>query len=337
MINQDTTNVLNDNLDLDQEVEHELEDIEIIESEGENQEFVYPKKSLKERIGNFKVVKAMKGKIWPVLLPFILTMVILVILPLLGIIIFAIVKPTGNSLKFSVNLDNFWKLFSSSGIMSVMGLSLLYAFIASIICVIMAYPIALILSQLKSKWVAKNVWILLTLPIWISMLLKILGLRSLFYLMGSTTIGTPFAVIIGMVYMFIPFSISPIYNALENQDPNYYQAALDLKASKAKAFWHITFRQSLPGIFTAFTLVIVQAATSLLIVRYMGDGKINLITTIIENYFFKGSDFGFGATVAVVLAALLFIIMGLMKLISNKFEVRGSKKWKSSLNQVTSQ
>ncbi|AHI52491.1 spermidine/putrescine ABC transporter permease [Spiroplasma culicicola] len=323
---------IKDNFD----IENELEAIEDIESIGSEEEFVYKTASFKEKIGNFKIVKSLKGKIWPVLLPFMVTMGFLVILPLVGIILFAIINPTGNSIKFELNLENFVRFFTSSSIMIVLGLSLLYAVIASIIAVTMAYPIALVMSQLKSKLMAKNVWVLLTLPIWISMILKILGLRSLFELLGGSALGTPFAVIVGMVYMFLPFAISPIYNALDNQDPSYYQAALDLKASKSKAFWHITFRQSLPGVFAGFTLVLVQAATSLLIVRYMGDGKINLITTIIENYFFKGTDFGFGATVAVVLALLLFLIMGITKLLSNKFEVRGSRKWKNSSNPAIS-
>ncbi|QEH61412.1 spermidine/putrescine ABC transporter permease [Spiroplasma chinense] len=322
-----------DNID----IETELEAIEDIEAIGTNDELVFKDISLKEKVANFKIVKSLKGKIWPIMLPFILTMAILVVLPLIGIILFAIIEPSGNSTKFRLDLSNFSRFFTSGSIMSVLGLSMLYAVISSILTIAMAYPIALMMANLRNKIMAKNIWVILTMPIWISMILKILGLRSLFYLLGGTALGTPFAVILGMVYMFLPFALAPIYNGLENQDPVFYQAALDLKASKAKAFWHVTFRQSLPGVFAAFTLVIVQASTALLIPRYMGDGKINLIPTIIENYFFKGTDFGFGATVAVALAILLFAIMGVTKLISNKFEIRGSRKWKGSSKQVTSQ
>ncbi|QHX36380.1 spermidine/putrescine ABC transporter permease [Spiroplasma sp. BIUS-1] len=319
------------------EVEKELDDIENIESEGSEIEIEIPKIKFKDKVAEFKIVKGLKGKVWPILLPFMVVMGFLVVLPLLGIIIFSIIEATGNSIKFKLDFSNFIKLLTSGSILFVLMLSILYAFVASIICVVFAYPIALIMAQLKNKMLAKNVWVLVTLPIWISMILKILGLRSLFLLVSPTALGTPIAVIIGMVYMFLPFAISPIYNAIENQDKNYYLAALDLKASKSKAFWHTTFRQSLPGVFAGFTLVLIQAATSLLIVRYMGDGKINLITTIIENYFFRGTDFTFGATIAIVLALILFAIMGIMKWISNKFEVKGaSKKWKNSSNQVTS-
>ncbi|ASP27896.1 spermidine/putrescine ABC transporter permease [Spiroplasma corruscae] len=326
------TSIKNQNLEL----ENELNEIENIEMEYSNKEPESTKRSLKDKIGNFKIVQSMKKKVWPVLLPFIVVMSILVILPLVGIIIFSIVDPTGDSVKFSFSLRNFIQLITTESIMIVLGLSLLYAFVAAILTVMMAYPIALIMSQLKNKLLAKNMWVLATLPIWISMILKVLGLRSVFMIISVSSVGTPFAIVIGMIYMFLPFAIAPIYNGLENQDSIYYYAALDLKASKLKAFFHTTFRASLPGVFAGFTLVIVQAATSLLVVRYMGDGKINLITNIIENYFFRGTDFGYGATIAVVLAVLLLLIMGIMKLISNKFEVRGSKKWKSSSNPVIS-
>ncbi|AKU79370.1 spermidine/putrescine ABC transporter permease [Spiroplasma turonicum] len=326
------TNINNEN----HELQTELNEIDNIEAVYDSEIPDTHKVKLKEKIGNFRIFKSMKKKVWPVLLPFMIVMSILVILPLIGIIIFAIVDPTGDSVKFSVNLKNFLKLFTTGSIMLVLGLSLLYAFVASVITVIFAYPIALIMSQLKNKLLAKNMWVLVTLPIWISMILKILGLRSIFMILSGSIIGTPIAIVIGMIYMFLPFAIAPIYNALQNQDSIYYYAALDLKASKTKAFFHTTFRASLPGVFAGFTLVIVQAATSLLVVRYMGDGKINLITNIIENYFFRGTDFGYGAAVAVFLAFLLLIIMGVVKLISNKFEVRGSKKWKNSSNPVIS-
>ncbi|KAF5275446.1 hypothetical protein FQR65_LT16664 [Abscondita terminalis] len=109
-------------------------------------------------------------------------------------------------------------------------------------------------------------------------MLKTLGLQSLFYVLAPSVLGTSFAIMVGMVYAFLPFAISPIYNSLDNQDRTLAEASLDLGAR----------------VFTAFSLVLVQSATSLVIVKYMGDGKINLITSIIESYFFKGSDFGMG-------------------------------------------
>lgn len=309
--------------------------IESIESVGIEENEV-KKISFKTKFMKSKVAKAFIGKTWPILAPFMFVMIVLVVLPLLGILIFSVVQTTNNSYKFEFSLTNFYKLFSSYPIMLSLGLTVLYAFIASVIAIVVAFPIAHILSTMKSKFAARNLWVLFTMPIWISMILKTIGLRSLFSMLSSNLLGTQVAIIIAMIYMFLPFAVAPIYNALEGVDKTLYEAALDLKASKAQAFWHVTFRQSLPGVFASFTLVFVQAATSLLIVQYMGDGRITLIPSIIESYFFKGSDFGFGATIAAVLAIILFIVMGLMNYLSRKFETKGSKKWKDSSKVVTS-
>lgn len=323
----------------DNKIKSESEkEVDLIIDDLDWEEKLLQKKPSKwQKVKESKFVTKMSGKIWPLLVPFLVVMVFLVILPLIGIIIFSIVKPTGNSVLFKISLENFINLFRNKSILMALGLSLLYAFFASLITLVIAYPMALIMAGLKNKLLAKNMWVLITMPIWINMILKILGLQSLFYILAPTALGTPIAIIIGMVYAFLPFAVSPIYNALEDLDRSYYDACLDLGASKHKAFWDITFRQSLPGVFTAFSLVIVQAATSLLIVRYMGDGKINLITSIIESYFFKGSDFGYGAAISVILAISVFILMVLIKMISNKFETRRSRRWKASLDPVTSQ
>ncbi|WP_031543353.1 spermidine/putrescine ABC transporter permease [Mesoplasma photuris] len=285
-----------------------------------------------------KLFNFTKGKVWPILAPFFAVMGLLVILPLLMIIIFAFVEPVDGVQQFAITIENFWKMFTDANIMGSLGLSIGYALLASILCVIFGYPIALMMAQMRSKILARNMWVLITMPIWISMLLRTLGLQSLFYLLSPTVMGTPIAIIIGMVYMFIPFAITPIYDSLESRRIDLEEAAQDLGASKFKTFWTITVRSSIPGVLTGFSLVIVQAATSLIIVKYMGDGKVNLISAVIESYFFKGNNFGFGAAISVVLAAMVFALMVIIRVISNKFEMKGSKKkWKNSSRVATSQ
>lgn len=271
-----------------------------------------------------------KGKVWPILLPFFIVMIFLVILPLISILIYSLVKPTGNAQLFKITLENFVKMFTSKNIMVALLLSIAYAVAASLAAILIGYPIAFIMSEIKSKVLAKNMWVLVTMPIWISMLLKVLGLKSFFYLVLPGAIGTPIAVIVGMVYMFLPFAIIPIYDSLEMRQIDLEEAARDLGMSSWKTFWHVTFRSSLPGVLSAFTLVIVQAATSLIVIRYMGDGRINLIASIIESYFFKGNDFGFGSAISVVLTILVFLLTILVRWSSNRVGGRGKNKWKSS-------
>ncbi|WP_338970299.1 spermidine/putrescine ABC transporter permease [Spiroplasma endosymbiont of Labia minor] len=273
-----------------------------------------------QKFKNSKVLFKISHSVFPIVLPFIIVMIFLIIIPLIGIIVYSIVKPTGNSLLFEISFENFIKMFTDKNIMMALLLSVLYALIAAFLCIILGYPIAYIMWRLKSKLLAKNIWVLVTMPIWISMLMKVLGLQSLFYILAPGLLGTPIAVIIGMIYMFLPFAITPIYNALETFDPELERASRDLGAGSIRTFWAVIFRQTIFGMITGFSLVIVQASTSLLVVHYIGNGKITLIATIIESYFFKGSNFGYGAAISVVLAFLILILMIIFKLLSNRAE-----------------
>ncbi|WP_026389603.1 spermidine/putrescine ABC transporter permease [[Acholeplasma] multilocale] len=327
--------IVETNLEFNQE---ELEEAIDEQNSQQNRRKVRMKISdINKRLSKTRLFNFSKGKVWPILLPFFIVMIFLIILPLVAIIFYAIIQPTGNSIMIEATLKNFIKMFTSSNIMIALLLSVAYALIASLICVVIGYPIALMMAQMRSKILAQNMWVLVTMPIWISMLLKVLGLQTVFYLLSPTMIGMPITIIIGMVYMFLPFAITPIYDSLESRQIDLEEASQDLGASKFKTFWTITFRSSMPGVLTGFSLVIVQAATSLIVVHYLGDGKVNLISSVIESYFFKGNDFGFGAAISVVLAIMIFALMFIIRMFSNKFEMKGKKKWKDSSKVVTSQ
>ncbi|QQY78424.1 ABC transporter permease subunit [Mycoplasma mycoides subsp. capri] len=305
--------------------------IETIEKQKKRESARLKVKDVNHYLSKTKLFHFTKDKVWPILAPFILVMVILVILPLVSILIYAFIQPADGITLFKISFEKFAKLFTSNGILYSLFLSILYAIVAGMLCVLIGYPIALMMAQMKSKILARNMWVIVTMPMWISMLLKVLGLQTLFYLLADFAIGTPIAIIIGMTYMFLPFAIAPIYDSLESRQTDLEEAALDLGASKFRTFWSITLRSSMPGVLTAFSLVLVQAATSLIVVHYMGGGRIYLVSAAIESYFFQGNDFGYGAAVSVVLAILVFGLMLVMKLISNKFEMKGNKrKWKNS-------
>jgi len=282
--------------------------------------------------------RKLSTRVWPMLLPFIVVMIFLIILPLITMVIYSFVESSNDALQFKSTFENFAKLFTNAGIMLALLYSIGFALVAAIFTVIFGYPIAFIMSNLKSKILARNTWVLVTMPMWISMLLKVLGLQSLFYLLSPTLIGTPIAIIIGMTYMFLPFAITPIYDALTNRSHDLEEASRDLGASAARTFWTITFRDSMPGVLTGFSLVLIQASTSLIVVHYLGAGKITLISSVIESYFFRGSNFGYGAAIAVVLTLLVFLLMLIIRLFSNRFEKKGKrKKWKNSSKVPTLQ
>lgn len=273
--------------------------------------------------------KLFKKGINPILWPYIIIMILLIVVPLLIILLYSFIQPTGNSLLFEINFKNFIIFFSEQKFIISLLLTLGYSFISAIIAIIIAYPVAYVMAFCKSKLLSKNIWILVTLPIWINMLLKIIGLQTLFNIIAPGLLGTPISVIIGMVYAFLPFVILPIYNSLDKIDTSLIEASKDLGANNFKTFWKVIFRQSIPGIVTGGTLLLVQAATSLIIVKFMGNGQINLIVDVIETYFFKGENFGVGAAISVILAFVIFLIIILSNLLSKYFKgIKGCRNEK---------
>ncbi|AGM25726.1 spermidine/putrescine ABC transporter permease [Spiroplasma syrphidicola EA-1] len=258
----------------------------------------------------------------PLLWPYLVLMILLILIPLLIILLYSFIQPTGNNLVFALNFENFVNFFSEKAFVISLLLALGYSFIAAIIAIIIAYPVAYVMAFCRSKLLSKNIWILVTLPIWINMLLKIIGLQTLFNLIAPGLLGTPVSIVIGMVYAFLPFVILPIYNSLDKIDKSLIEASRDLGANSFKTFWKVVFRHSIPGILAGGTLLLVQAATSLLIVKFMGNGQISMIVEVIESYFFKGGNFGLGAAISVVLALVVFLLIVVSGWISKQFETK---------------
>lgn len=256
-------------------------------------------------------------KSWvPLSYPYLMLMFFLIVLPLLIILLYSIIKATNNAWIFRFTFSNFNDFFKEASFVRVLLRSIFYAFIASIIAVIFGYPIAYIMAFMSTKLAAKNIWVLITLPIWINVLLRTIGLQIIFSLLGpNVLLGSAIGIILAMIYMFMPFVILPIYNALEKTDHSLLEASQDLGASKIKTFWNITFRFSVPGIVSGFTLMMLSAMTSLVVVKYIGEGKTILIANIIESYFYRGANFAYGAAISVILGVIVLIIIFSLKAI----------------------
>ncbi|WP_342252644.1 spermidine/putrescine ABC transporter permease [Spiroplasma endosymbiont of Amphibalanus improvisus] len=276
-------------------------------------------------------------KITPLLWPYILIAVFLIVIPMFLIFLYSIITPTGDGVNFLITFTNFINFFTSPPFLVSLGLTILLSFIATIIAIIIAYPVAFAMSCMNSKTSKQNIWIIITTPIWINMILKMIGLETLFKLIAPGLLGTAFSVVIGMIYAFVPFVILPIYSSLERVDQNLVDASKDLGASNSKTFWKITFRESVPGIIAGFVIMFVQAATSLVVVQYMGQGKINLLVQIIESYFFKGVNYGMGASISVIFAVLLGSIILVSSLWKKRFDItrvnKNNKKKEMKINE----
>ena len=212
-----------------------------------------------------------------------------------------------------------------------LGLSLLLAFASTVICLLLAFPLGLALkdSRLGKKGFMVFVFIL---PMWMNFLLRTMawqvllekhgiinGMLAGIGLPALNIINTPAAVILGMVYDYLPFMILPIYNALIKIDNNLIEAAYDLGASKSLVFRKVIVPLSVPGIVSGVTMVFVPSLTTFAISNMLGGGKVNLIGNIIEQEFTASSNWNLGSGLSLVMMIFIVISMAFIE----KFDRNG--------------
>ena len=200
-------------------------------------------------------------------------------------------------------------------------LALLLSFASTVLCFVFAFPLALIL---RNKKIGKGSFVafIFILPMWMNSLLRILAWQTLlerkgvlnefllfFHLPRQNLINTPYAIILGMVYDFLPFMILPIYNTLSKIDDNTIDAAYDLGASFFTTLWKVILPLSVPGIVSVVTMVFVPALTTFAISNILGGGKIYLIGNVIEQEFTTNSNWNVGSGLSMIL--MLFIILSM--------------------------
>ena len=202
--------------------------------------------------------------------------------------------------------------------------SVLIALASTLICLVISYPLAYILSKGKHRG-SGIVIMLFILPMWINFLLRVLALQVILSKTGILNailgfFGLPLqklmytkgAVLVGMVYDYIPFMILPIYNALCKIDKDVIEAAHDLGASARVTFQKIIIPLSLPGVISGIIMVFVPALTSFVISDLLGGGKVLLIGNVIEQSFMQGSYWNLGSGLSIVLMLFVLISMAFM-------------------------
>ena len=205
-----------------------------------------------------------------------------------------------------------------------LGLSLLLALISTVICLIIAFPLALILKG--SKFGRKGFIIFIfILPMWMNFLLRTMAwqvilerggifdhMMTFLHLPMPAIINTPAAIVLGMVYDFLPFMVLPIYNALVKIDDSIVEAAYDLGASWRRVLFSILIPLSIPGIASGITMVFVPSLTTFVISNILGGGKIYLIGNIIEQEFTTSANWNLGSGLSLVM--MIFIVISMAAL-----------------------
>ena len=252
--------------------------------------------------------------------PYVAWITILIILPMLLIIAYAFTVEGTAFFQGQFTLDNFARFFSDAVFLQVLIRSMRTAIITTIICLLLGYPAAYAIS--RSGMSSTKLILVITLPTWINMLVRTyawVGILQdnglLNHLLGLLHIGpfqfmyTDFAVVLGMVYNFLPFMILEIHTSLSKMDPSYLEAASDLGADHVKAFFKVTLPLSIPGMISGITLVFLPAVSSFFIPKLLGGGQYVLIGNVIESQFLTSGNWSFGSALSLTMVIIIMISM----------------------------
>ena len=250
--------------------------------------------------------------------PYIIWIIGFTVLPLIFVFVYGFTDADGN-----FTFENIAAIAEPTHLKALL-LSLELALIATVICLIMAYPLAMIMRKLNlSK--GSFIVLLLILPMWMNCLLRTLAWQLILSNNGlinmvleflglpqQQMLNTSGAIVMGMIYDFLPFMILPIFNALSRIDKDLIEAARDLGANSFTVFRRIILPLSVPGIISGITMVFVPSMTSFVISDILGGGKILLIGNVIEQEFTKTFNWHLGSGISIVLMIFVIASMSLM-------------------------
>lgn len=254
--------------------------------------------------------------------PYLVWMAVFVIVPLLMVAYFAFTDGEGHfTLEYVTNVAQYTNIFVRS---------IWLAAIATVICLVLAYPLAYILARMDLR-VQSTMLMIVILPMWMNFLLRtyawmtLLGNEGIintilgyFHLGPFKMLNTRGAVVLGMVYDYLPFMILPLYSVMVKIDKSVIEAANDLGCNGFKTLFKVVFPLSLPGIMSGVTMVFVPAISTFIISRMLGGGSNLLIGDLIEMQFLGNSyNPNLGAAMSLVLMVMILLIMTLM----NQFDL----------------
>lgn len=273
--------------------------------------------------------------------PYIIWMVAMIVIPMFLIVMYAFTKQGNDVATLQFTFDNFIKFFTDQDFLSTLWISLRIAFMTTILCILIGYPIAYAIATSTPK--RRNLYILLiTLPMWINMLVRTyawIGILSDNGLVNSVLgmlgmepqklLYTDFAVILGMVYNFVPFMILQIESSLAKMDKSLLDAANDLGANKVQRFCKVTLPLSLPGVISGITLVFLPAVSSFVIPKLLGGGGYMLIGNVIENQFITVGEWNFGSAISMIMAVIIMISMYVTRRLDKSDDTMNRKRGKA--------
>lgn len=246
-------------------------------------------------------------------IPYVIFLAIFVVVPLILIMVYAFQSKSGG-----FSLENFERFINQPEAANTFIYSIGIALITTIICIILGYPAAYILSRLRLS-TARVVVMLFILPMWINVLVRTLATVALFDFL-TLPLGEG-ALIFGMVYNFLPFMVYPIYNVLQKMDNSLIEAAEDLGATPRQVFTHVVFPLSMPGVVSGIMMVFMPTISTFAISELLTMNNIKLFGTTIQENINNGM-WHYGAA----LSLIMLIIIGITSLFTDSSSEDGSNE-----------
>ena len=264
-------------------------------------------------------------------MPYALFMVLFVVFPLFLIVYYAFTDANGN---FSIN--NWGTVFTNPTNWKVIGQTVLIASITTIVCILIAYPVAYLLSNKKYNKNKVLVYIFL-LPMWINFVIRTVGLKALINGLSKSILGVdltatyPYlSIVIGMVYDYLPFAILPLYNQMLKMDKNQIEAAADLGANPFRVFYKVIIPMTVPGIVSACMMTFMPTMSSYVIANKMSENNVRIIGNLIEQQF-GGNTSAISNHIGSTLSLVMLIIIGLTLLAEKAFSNKDETKKKGGI------
>lgn len=246
-------------------------------------------------------------------IPYYAILLILIVLPIVLLVLYSFLAEN-DAFELTFSFNHYINFFKEPLFIKSMGRSLGIAFIATGASLLIGYPLAYLIAMSKQR-TSSLLIILITSPMWINMILRVQALKQVFQLINPNFHLTETALVMGMVYIFLPFMVLPIFTVLSKMDKGLFEASSDLGATKTQTIVKVVIPLSLSGVLSGITMVFLPIATTLVVPKYLGPSGRNLIGNIIEQAITKKQygSFGYGAAIAVVLALIMIFLVSLMK------------------------
>lgn len=253
--------------------------------------------------------------------PYVVWMAIFIIAPLLMVAYYSFTDASG-----AFSIDNIAKIVEFN-YLRIFGVSILYAFVATVITLLISYPLAYCMTKTRVS-TQGTLMLLVMLPMWMNLLIRTYSLSAILERNGIINtmldaigldkvrlINTPGAVILGMIYNFIPYMILPIYSALSKLDHSLLEASSDLGGNGLTTLRRVILPLSMPGVVSGITMVFVPSVSTFYISQKLGGIRNELIGDVIEQQFKLNSNYNLGASLSLILMVMILISLAIM----NKF------------------